>query len=496
MIVKLFSSGKSFKGLARYLTTDPKANTAERVAWTHTLNLASDAVSSAVHEMLWTYRAADQLKRQAGVPTGGSGLKNPVKHFSLNWHRSEQPNREQMIEAAREFLAHMGWNEHQAAIVCHTDRQPHVHVMVNVVHPETGRALDTGFEKRRAQEWALAYEREHARVFCEQRLKPKEEREPNPTREAWQKLNEAERQHDLAEAARLRRTPDYFERGDPEHHNAKEWEFLKGEQREERMRFFAEGKQAFREVRNAVFREVRTEFREEWKGYYQAKRKGASAEKLAKTKADILARQNEELDRRREAACAELREQRDADYGLLLIRQRWERAHLTARQEQGQHSPQLLDKAHDRQDGSSEAAQAGRETSSAFGLAAKEVCNPARAPHAAREERSEPEPFESHSREHSRVRDGVDVASGLGLGALGAIAAIGERIFDGFFGGGEQKSPAPPPPHDSGAEERRQDREARAAAAQVPSAEVQAREAAELHAYWQERARRRGRERD
>ena len=41
MIVKILSRGKSFKGLATYLTHDPEAKTAERVSWTRTLNLAT-----------------------------------------------------------------------------------------------------------------------------------------------------------------------------------------------------------------------------------------------------------------------------------------------------------------------------------------------------------------------------------------------------------------------------------------------------------------------
>ena len=67
MIVKISAKGKSFSGLATYLTHDPNAKTADRVKWTHTLNLAHDHVPSAVDEMLWTARHAELLKQQAGV---------------------------------------------------------------------------------------------------------------------------------------------------------------------------------------------------------------------------------------------------------------------------------------------------------------------------------------------------------------------------------------------------------------------------------------------
>src|SRR4051794_37808485 len=103
--------GKSFKGLAGYLMHDlEKAQTADRVAWTHTLNLANDDIGSAVDEMIWTFRAADRLKREAGVRAGGRPLDNPVKHWSLNWHKSEDPSRDHMIETVRDFLDHMGWS--------------------------------------------------------------------------------------------------------------------------------------------------------------------------------------------------------------------------------------------------------------------------------------------------------------------------------------------------------------------------------------------------
>jgi hypothetical protein len=505
VVPKLLSAGKSFKGLGRYLTTDPKTNSAERVAWTHTLNLANDHIGSAIDEMLWTYRAADTLKREAGIGTKGRRLENPVKHFSLNWHRSEEPDREHMIETVREFLDHMGWGEHQAVLACHNDRHPHVHVMLNAVHPATGRALNTGFEKRRAQEWAFAYEREHAQIFCEQRLLPKEEREPSPTREAWQKMKDVERQHDNAEAVRLAEAPDYFARGDRVLSEAKEWEVLKAHQREQREAFFVEGKQVFKDLRNAIFREVRTEFREDWRNFYQAKRQGLDADRLAEVKADILTRQNAELDARRDTACADLREMRDADYRQLLLEQKMQRADLASRQEQGLRSPHLLEAVYGEDAGRDNSNihgvipvdQESRESSVAgFRAAAEETCDPTLEAAPADRERSEPDNFEGHAAERHKVRDGLDVVGGLGLGALGAIATIGERLFDGFLSGGEQPRTRQAPPSDHQKPTRRNDNRARAAEAQTRTAEGQAAEVAQLEAYWEERGRRRGRDRD
>jgi len=200
MIVKILSGGKSFTGLATYLTHDPEAETDERVAWTRTLNLAHDHVPSAVDEMLWTARNAELLKQESGVRAGGRATENSVKHLSLNWSPDDDPTREHMIEATGDFLRHMKWEEHQAILVAHDDKaHAHVHVMLNVVHPETGLRLDDNFERRRAQAWALEYEREHGRIYCEQRLLNPDEREDAPPRNAWLAFRENEKEFERAE---------------------------------------------------------------------------------------------------------------------------------------------------------------------------------------------------------------------------------------------------------------------------------------------------------
>jgi hypothetical protein len=123
MVPKIQPCGTSFKGLATYLTHDPDAKTAERVGWTHTLNLAHDHVPSAVDEMLWTARNAELLKQEAGVRAGGRATESPVKQFSLNWSPEDNPTKEHMIETSESFLRHMGWQDHQVLLVAHTDKE-------------------------------------------------------------------------------------------------------------------------------------------------------------------------------------------------------------------------------------------------------------------------------------------------------------------------------------------------------------------------------------
>jgi len=498
MVPKLFRSGKSFKTLGAYLLHDAdKASTSDRVRWTHTLNLASDQPSLAIDEMLWTYRSAEDLKREAGGKTGGRPLKDPVRHFSLNWHVSENPTREHMIETVEAFLKHMGWEDHQAVIVCHADKHPHVHVMLNAVHPETGRALNSTFERRRAQEWAKQYERDHEAVFCEERLKPVEERDQSPNRKIWERMKGTEYDFDRSEVERVASDFDYFTRGDETEGNAKEWQALKQHQRHQREHFFIDGKQAYRAVRNAVFREVREEFRAEWREYYRAVREGVHPKTLAILKEDILQRRDHALDERRTEACRELREQRDEDYAGLLANQKDERAKLREWQSDGQRSYWLLDSFHPAPsmpaDDPAEATKTRHkdDLTDEFRESAREVFE-RRVDE--KEDEGVREPLEEQSSLHEPSNPGRMKGIGdVGLGIAGALGAIGESLFDGFFGGGEKKvkenqgnrsEPEPKKGHD-----------ARRGAEEQTKTEAAAVEETKLLAYWRER-RERKRERD
>jgi hypothetical protein len=346
MIVRILSHGSSFQGLATYLTHDAEAETAERVGWTHTLNCANDHVLSAViNEMLWTARDAELLKQEAGIRAGGRATESTVKHLSLNWAPDEQPTREHMTATTEDFLRHMHWDEHQAVLVAHTDKDyAHVHVMLNMVHPETGLKLDDAFEKRRASSWAENYEREHGGVRCENRLRNIGEREPAPTRPAWQAFQavrrdfEEQEQRRAAQADRETAEPNTEMRGP-----AAEWEALRKMQRDERLCFFAEGKQAFSEMRGGVFREVREEFRPRWADYYAAKKDGTDGDVLKEMKTTLVNEQKAVLEERRDQAYSGLREEREVIYQELLAGQREHRQGLAARQAAQFDSLDLMD---------------------------------------------------------------------------------------------------------------------------------------------------------
>jgi hypothetical protein len=347
MIIKLHKAGRSFKGVCRYLTHDAKADTAERVAWTGTINLASDDVASAVNEMLWTFRSADALKREAGISTGGSKLEKPVRHFSLSWAHGEAPSREHIVETVHAYMKHMGWSDRQAVLVAHNDtKHAHMHVAMNTVSPVDGRAVRSSNDWRQSEAFALQYEREHGQIHCEQRLKPTEERHATPTRESWQRFKKSEIAFDRTEVERLMKAPGYFERHDETLMKSREWEALKAYHRHQREQFFVDGKEEFRSLRKAVFREVREEFRGQWNAVYEAARSGTNKGTLAEMKLALTKAQNRALDERRERACQELRDSRDRAYEAILEQQRFDRGELAVRLHQGLRTYRLMDMIH------------------------------------------------------------------------------------------------------------------------------------------------------
>lgn len=180
MVPKVTSAGRSFKGAARYYLHDKQADTAERVAFVETVNLPTDDPRRAVAHMIDTATHADELKRQAGLK-GGRKLEKPVYTFALTWHPSETPTQAEQLEAAHESLKALGMADRQAIIIAHHDTDhPHVHVMVNRVCPETGRAASNSNDRLKLSEWAQAYEERRGRVFCDKRV------ENNDARKAGQ----------------------------------------------------------------------------------------------------------------------------------------------------------------------------------------------------------------------------------------------------------------------------------------------------------------------
>lgn len=173
---------------------------------------------------------------------------------------------------------------------------------------------------------------------------------------------------------------------------------------------------------------MREEFREEWASYYAARREHGDSEHLAEIRADIVERQKA-LTGHREA-----------------------RADLHDRQADNQSSPQLLNLVNGGPEHLKLAEfENGELLQNRFEQAATEVFNRGNdfGPRDAEYEAFELPPQRLLSDPISigpKTRDPIDGMTGLGIGALGGIAEIGEKLFDGFLGGSEPVKRPPPRP--------------------------------------------------
>jgi hypothetical protein len=177
MVPAITAGGCSFRGAALYYLHDRRQEgeaerfTSGRVAWVETVNLPTGDPERAWRIMAHTALAQAEIKAAAGTKATGRKLAKPVFAYSIAWHPGERPTKAEMIEAARASIEAQELEEHQALIVCHDDEpQAHVHIIVNRVHPETGKAATLSNSKLKLSQWAEGYERKRGKVFCPQRV--------------------------------------------------------------------------------------------------------------------------------------------------------------------------------------------------------------------------------------------------------------------------------------------------------------------------------------
>lgn len=132
MLVNVVPPTNDFHALARYLvrgmskTPDPK-----RVAWTISHNLPTTDSEQAAKLMTATAQLSKRCKKAA-------------YHAMIAWAPDEKPSPEIMQMIALKTMELAGLGEHQALIMGHGDKpHDHLHMLINRVHPTTGRAWDT-----------------------------------------------------------------------------------------------------------------------------------------------------------------------------------------------------------------------------------------------------------------------------------------------------------------------------------------------------------------
>lgn len=140
MIGKIPKAGRGFKGLVSYLlngalSTERPPLLEDRVLWTETHNLLTRDPKHAMRIM----RATANKSRRC---------KSPVYHFVISWTPEENPSEDLKRRIVADTCADLELVEHQRVVIAHDDtRHAHVHVVVNRVHPDTGKAWN------RQQDW-------------------------------------------------------------------------------------------------------------------------------------------------------------------------------------------------------------------------------------------------------------------------------------------------------------------------------------------------------
>jgi len=161
MIVSKVSRGSSFKGLAAYLGGQDKGE--HRAVWSATQNIGTENIYMAARLMAATAMDADEIKRQNGWDgRGRRTTEKPVYHTVMSWPKEESPDYAHQEQAARDLVKAAGFENAQAIFVGHDDNgKTHVHVVVNVLDPETGKQFSLSNDYRKMQAWALEYCKEH-----------------------------------------------------------------------------------------------------------------------------------------------------------------------------------------------------------------------------------------------------------------------------------------------------------------------------------------------
>jgi hypothetical protein len=150
LLGRTYGTRSGFRSTMEYLTHDhdeagKQLDTAERVEWQEGLNLPTNDPRTVTKIMEAT---ADQNVRAT----------KPGYHFVLSWSADLTPTKAKQIEITKGVLERIGLDQHQAFLVSHGDTdKAHVHVLVNRVHPETGRVWRDGNDFARIER-AIAQE--------------------------------------------------------------------------------------------------------------------------------------------------------------------------------------------------------------------------------------------------------------------------------------------------------------------------------------------------
>lgn len=128
MIANIIGMAPSFHGAVSYNLRGHDGTKHDKCAWWMLRNVPGDDPDLGATMMEATARLSTRVK-------------TPAFHFSIDWHKDERPTEEMSKKAAEAVLRRLGLTDHQSIVFSHQDAaHPHIHLVVNRVHPESGKA--------------------------------------------------------------------------------------------------------------------------------------------------------------------------------------------------------------------------------------------------------------------------------------------------------------------------------------------------------------------
>ena len=145
-IVKIMPHQRDFGAITRYALYGRDRDSPERVEWLAMRNLPGVDPELA-------HRVMEASSRQS------KRVQKPCSHIIFGWSKHDLLTPDIMQEMVDRSLEELGLADHQAFYIAHNDTDcPHLHAIINRVHPDTGLVANDAYSKLKLRRSIMAME--------------------------------------------------------------------------------------------------------------------------------------------------------------------------------------------------------------------------------------------------------------------------------------------------------------------------------------------------